>query len=122
MKKLLAGLVVGFLLVLIGTIAQATTITAIYGSGNSDDGWTSSTTDGITLALRAKVRYVTGKSSSYSSVTYDGDSTYNAETGESTSGVAAWNFDFSIEFLVFPIRTLQTIPATWIFTILPPNM
>lgn len=65
-------------------------ITAIYGDGNPDADWTSSTgTNGIKLALRAKNR-TTGEVPNVNDV-------YSFAPGVDGGGVRAlWNFEFSI--------------------------
>lgn len=65
-------------------------ITAIYGSGNSADHWTSvfDSQNGIELALRAKTRFV-GPIQPTGNV-------YTTQTGISDGANALWNFDFHI--------------------------
>jgi hypothetical protein len=90
MKKILA-------LVLCSSIAPAAwavtyndTITAIYGTGNPDTGWTSETANGITLALRGKNRD-TGATPNSLGV-------YTFATGLNIAGTRArWNYEFSID-------------------------
>ncbi|MFL6519628.1 MAG: hypothetical protein ACJ8NS_05355 [Chthoniobacterales bacterium] len=62
------------------------TITAIYGSGNPNTGWTADTSNGIQLALRAKNRD-TGSTSNVAGV-------YSFPVGPAPRG--AWNYEFSI--------------------------
>lgn len=61
-------------------------ITAIFGSGNPDTGWTADTTNGIQLALRAKNR-VDASTSNVNGV-------YTFATAPSPRGL--WNYEFSI--------------------------
>src|SRR5206468_6900736 len=58
-------------------------ITAIFGTGNPDTGWTADTENGLTLALRAKDR-VTGSTSNLSGV-------YSFATAAAGSR-ASWNY------------------------------
>jgi hypothetical protein len=72
--------------------AQTDTITAIYGTGNPDTGWTADTGGDLQLALRANLR-VTGGTPT------DGGGTYTVPTGNggsATSPRATWNYEFSI--------------------------
>ncbi len=62
------------------------TITAIFGSGNPDSGWTTDTASGVTLGLRAKNR-TTGSTVNASGV-------YSFATAPATRGL--WNYEFSI--------------------------
>src|ERR1043165_8294800 len=62
------------------------TITAIYGTGNPDTGWTADTRNGIQLALRAKNR-VEGSTTNATGV-------YSFPVGSAPRG--AWNYEFSI--------------------------
>jgi hypothetical protein len=61
-------------------------ITAIFGSGNPDTGWTADTSNGIQLALRAKNR-VDGSTTNATGV-------YSFPVGPAPRG--AWNYEFSI--------------------------
>jgi hypothetical protein len=61
-------------------------ITAIFGSGNPDTGWTADTSNGIQLALRGKSR-VDGSTTNATGV-------YSFPVGAPTKG--AWNYEFSI--------------------------
>lgn len=66
-------------------------VTAIYGGGNPDGGWTTDTGSGLTLALRAKGRNDTA----YAGTTPNGGtSTYTFATQQGVRG--AFNYDFSI--------------------------
>jgi hypothetical protein len=62
------------------------TITAIYGSGNPNTGWTTDTSNGIELGLRAKNRD-TGSTSNLTGV-------YSFPVGSGPK--ASWNYEFSI--------------------------
>jgi hypothetical protein len=64
----------------------ADTITAIYGGGNPDTGWTTDTGGNIQLGLRAKNR-TTGDTSNVGGV-------YSFATAPSPRGL--WNYEFSI--------------------------
>ena len=75
------------------TLSLNDTITAIYGSGNPDNGWVSSTaTDGSVLALRANNR-------NNGFVPNNGDSSYSFPVGTDPGNAARaiWNFAFSVE-------------------------
>jgi hypothetical protein len=61
-------------------------ITAIFGSGNPDTGWTADTSNGIQLGLRAKNR-VDGSTTNATGV-------YSFPVGPVPRG--AWNYEFSI--------------------------
>ena len=61
----------------------------IYGSGNSNVGWTIDSQNGVELGLRAKARYV-GVTGS------NGDGTYSYDAGFSSGTAAIWNYDFHI--------------------------
>ncbi|MEO6279759.1 PEP-CTERM sorting domain-containing protein [Roseateles sp.] len=78
--------------------AQAdATITAIFGSGVGDNGWTAQTDAGVTLALRARERFPmpTNNVPSNGAGTYTfGDTTAYSLYGY--NNLASWNFDFSI--------------------------
>lgn len=63
-------------------------ITAIFGTGNPNTGWTISTNNGLTLGLRAKNR-VTG------STVNDGAGNYSFATAPAPRGL--WNYEFSID-------------------------
>lgn len=66
-------------------------ITAIYGSGNPDTGWTASTDSGITLALRAKNRE--------NASTLNVSGVYNVPVGYQlpANNRAQWNWEFSVQ-------------------------
>ena len=64
----------------------ATSITAIYGGGNPDAGWTTATSGELQLGLRAKDR-TTG-------ATANVDGTYSFATAPAPRGL--WNYEFSI--------------------------
>jgi len=73
------------------------TITAIFGSGVGDNGWTAQTGNGVELALRARERFPvpTNNVPSNGAGTY----TFSDTTAYSLYGfnnLASWNFDFSI--------------------------
>lgn len=73
--------------------AQGTTITAIYGSGNSDANWTAVTSGNIQLGLRAQPAYVGG------SLVNNGSGTYYADPGFAPAPHASqanWNWAFSV--------------------------
>jgi hypothetical protein len=61
-------------------------ITAIFGSGNPNTGWTADTSNGIQLALRAKSR-IDGSTTNATGV-------YSFPVGPAPRG--AWNYEFSI--------------------------
>ncbi len=67
------------------------TITAIFGSGNPDGGWTTGTGGGIELGLRAKNRD--------DGSTPNVDGVYSFPTGYAVGNPARalWNFEFSID-------------------------
>ncbi len=67
-------------------VAYNQNITAIFGGGNPDTGWTADTSNNITLALRAKNR-TNGDTSNVSGV-------YTFATAPATRGL--WNYEFSI--------------------------
>ncbi len=69
------------------SVAAATPIVAIYGSGNPNTGWTAETENGITLALRAKNR-------TNGSTPTDGLGTYSFANAPGPRGL--WNYEFSI--------------------------
>lgn len=83
MKKLLTALL---LVPAVTTPAWATSITAIYGGGNPDAGWTTATSGELQLGLRAKDR-TTGDTSNV-------NGTYSFATAPSPRGL--WNYEFSI--------------------------
>jgi hypothetical protein len=61
-----------------------------YGSGNVNGNFTITTDNGVEVALRVKDRFG-------SQATIDGSSgLYDAEMGTGGSGLARWNYDFSI--------------------------
>ncbi|RZL30436.1 MAG: hypothetical protein EOP35_23815, partial [Rubrivivax sp.] len=73
------------------------TITAIFGSGVGDNGWTAQSGSGVELALRARERFPVPTNN----VPSNGAGTYNFSdtTAYSLYGfnnLASWNFDFSI--------------------------
>ncbi|MGN6386264.1 MAG: VPDSG-CTERM sorting domain-containing protein [Verrucomicrobiota bacterium] len=78
-KQILAALALSALT----STAFATDITAIYGSGNPDSGWTAATDNGIQLGLR-------GKNRNTGATPNDGAGTYNFAVG------TIWNYEFSI--------------------------
>lgn len=92
------GLIVFVTLLILGLNAgaRADDTTAIYGSGNGDTGWTTSSGDGVEIGLRAHVRY---NSSDQPENTYNWDSnqTYNMAVGSPSFDPtrATWSFDFS---------------------------
>lgn len=74
-----------------GALSYDQNITAIFGSGNPDTGWTTDSGSGITLGLRAK-GYDTADTSNV-------NGTYSFATGFAPSHPAtraAWNWEFSI--------------------------
>lgn len=83
MNKLLLALVAAPAIAL---STSATSITAIYGSGNPAAGWTDDVSGDIQLALRAKNR-TTGDASNVNGV-------YTYATAPATRGL--WNYEFSI--------------------------
>lgn len=92
----IATLVVGLMAVegpaqAVVSFNQNVTNEAIFGSGNSNGGWTVDRTDGIELGLRAKVRFPVPLNTFNS----NGNGTYNHAAGNS-SGQALWNFEWSI--------------------------
>ncbi len=73
------------------------TITAIFGSGVGDNGWTAQTNAGVVLALRARERFPVPNNT----VPSNGAGTYtfsdtNAYSLYGYNNLASWNFDFSI--------------------------
>ena len=66
-------------------------ITAIFGGGNPDTGWTSESGNGITLALRGKQRYPSTSTANVNGV-------YSYATGliPPNNNRAVWNWEFSI--------------------------
>jgi len=85
MKKTL--LAIALIAAIAPSVRAQTTITAIFGSGNPDTGWTSDDGGNIQLALRAKSR-IDG------STPNDGAGTYYFATAPATRGL--WNYEFSI--------------------------
>ena len=69
-----------------GAVVYNQNITAIFGSGNPDTGWTADTSNGIQLALRGKSR-VDGSTTNTNGV-------YTFPVGSLPRG--AWNYEFSI--------------------------
>jgi hypothetical protein len=67
------------------------TITAIFGSGNPDTGWTTDSANGITLALRGKHR-VTGSTTNTNGVY----GPYTTGLVPPSNNRAFWNWEFSI--------------------------
>lgn len=90
-KRFLAAL--GLLAAAVSTPALEynQTITAIFGSGNPDTGWTTGTGGGIELGLRAKNRD--------DGSTPNVDGVYSFPTGYAVNNPARalWNFEFSID-------------------------
>jgi hypothetical protein len=73
-------------------------VTAIYGSGNPDGGWTTETGGGITVGLRGKNR-TTGATPNVNGV-------YTFPTGTVGSPARAlWNFEFSINSGTAPLSS-----------------
>jgi len=83
MNRILLALVAAPALVL---STSATSITAIYGSGNPAEGWTDSVSGELQLALRAKNR-TTGDASNVNGV-------YTFGSAPAPRGL--WNYEFSI--------------------------
>lgn len=73
---------------------QNVTNAVIYGSGNTNGGFTTDTGSGIEIGLRAKVRYPAAANTWNS----NGNGTYSHATGGygGTGNAASWNFDWSI--------------------------
>jgi hypothetical protein len=69
-----------------GAVVYNQNITAIFGNGNTDMGWTADISNGIQLALRAKGRDDNSTSNS--------NGVYMFPVGAPTRG--AWNYEFSI--------------------------
>ncbi len=72
---------------------------AIFGSGNSDGGWTINQTGNLELALRAKVRYDVATGDPLNVFNANGDGTFNHAAGNpggSLGGRARWNFEWSV--------------------------
>lgn len=65
-------------------------ITAIFGTGNPNGGWTADTSNGIQLALRAKNR-TTGDTTNVTGVY-----TFASAASPSQPNRASWNYEFSI--------------------------
>ncbi|MEO5718850.1 MAG: VPDSG-CTERM sorting domain-containing protein [Chthoniobacterales bacterium] len=63
-------------------------VTAIFGTGNPDTGWTTDVSDNLQVALRAKNR-TTGDTTNVNGV-------YSYATGTVSGGKAVWNFEFSV--------------------------
>lgn len=80
---------------------QNVTNNVIFGSGNSNGGFTTNTAGGVEVGIRAKQRYPTPLDTA-AGIGSQGNGTYNQAAGGFTStGVAggtraAWNFDWSI--------------------------
>ena len=70
----------------------------IFGSGNSDGGWTINQVGNMELALRAKVRYdATGQAQPIYNANGDGIFNHAAgNPGGSLSGRGRWNFEWSV--------------------------
>ncbi len=68
-----------------------TSITAIYGSGNPDTGWTADNSNGLTLALRAK-----GRNDTVYAGTTPNDSAGTYTFGTQTGARGPFNYEFSI--------------------------
>ncbi len=77
-------------------------ITAIFGSGNPNTGWTADTSNGITLALRAKSR-LNGSTSNV-------NGTYTYATAPLPRG--EWNYEFSINSGSDPLATYDYYIST----------
>jgi hypothetical protein len=80
-----------------GAVAsQAAEVTAIFGNSVTNQGWTANTTNGVELALRARLRLPVPTNT----VNTDGNGNYTHNTGAYTlygfTNLAEWNFDFSI--------------------------
>jgi hypothetical protein len=90
MKKLILALVCTAVSPLAFADLYNQNVTAIYGSGNPDAGWTTDTASGITLALRAKNR-TTGATPNVNGV-------YSFATGvvPPANNRAIWNYEFSV--------------------------
>ncbi|HYG22127.1 MAG TPA: VPDSG-CTERM sorting domain-containing protein [Verrucomicrobiae bacterium] len=84
------------LLALVGTISSASAdsynqnVTAIFGSGNPNTGWTTDTGSGLTLALRGKNRHPATSTANVNGV-------YSFATGTipPANNRAVWNWEFS---------------------------
>src|SRR5215213_2536990 len=85
-RKLTAFALFTALTVSAWALAYNQNITAIFGSGNPNTGWTADTSNNITLALRAKNR-ANGSTTNTSGV-------YSFATAPTPRG--EWNFEFSI--------------------------
>lgn len=71
---------------------------AIFGTGNSDGGWTINQTGNMELALRAKVRY-DAAGDPQNIFNANGDGTFSHAVGNpggALSGRARWNFEWSV--------------------------
>jgi len=92
MKKILTALVLSSLVSSVDAITYNDTITAIFGGGNPDTGWTSDTGSGMTLALRGK-NFDTGATPQPNTL-----GTYEFATGVAANNAARakWNWEFSI--------------------------
>src|SRR5688500_16347208 len=90
MKKILAVLLCTAIAPALFADSYNTNITAIYGGGNPDTGWTSDSGNGITLGLRAKNRD-TGVTPNNGAGVYSFATGYNAANTR-----ALWNYEFSI--------------------------
>ena len=77
-------------------------IVAIFGSGNPNTGWTADTSNGITLALRAKSR-LNGSTSNV-------NGTYTYATAPTPRG--EWNYEFSINSGTDPLATYDYYLST----------
>jgi hypothetical protein len=85
------ALAVGLVLLFAPALAAQTTITAIFGSGNPNGGWTASSGGEIQLALRAKGRNDTGAAGTTPN---NGAGTYSFPVFQGARG--PFNYEFSI--------------------------
>jgi len=98
-RKLLAlTLISAFTLSAWAAVVYNQNITAIFGSGNPDTGWTADTSNGIQLALRAKNRVTAS--------TANVNGTYTFATAPAPRGL--WNYEFSINSDVAGVDPLVT--------------
>lgn len=79
-------------------------ITAIFGSGNPDTGWTVSQSGSITLALRAKNRVTAS--------TFNVDGVYLEPAGlvPPNNNRAFWNFELSVSSGSTPLTPMEPVP------------
>ncbi|MBA4177864.1 MAG: hypothetical protein C0505_15105 [Leptothrix sp. (in: Bacteria)] len=71
----------------------------IFGSGNTDGGWTINQTGNMELALRAKVRYDVTTGGPLNVFNANGDGTFSHAAGNpggANAGRARWNFEWSV--------------------------